>query len=302
MEQKKNQLVAYDLRSFNNMLTGENTQKYLRQVLGKNAQSFVNNMTALVANSRNLQQCDPLTLLYAGIKATALNLPLDPNLGFAYVIPYNNNKAGKVEAQFQIGYKGLVRLAINSGQFLNMNVTEIKEGELIGYNLLTGDIQFEAQPNREQLKTIGYAAYFKLTNGFSKTLYMTTEEMEAHAKRYSQTYGSKYDNIRTQSKWATDFDIMAKKTALKSILSHWAPLSIEMQEGIKADQAVIHQDRIEYVDNLQGDTYQEVEQEMQQEANSQELPPTEETEQQAAPESKPAPATSRRATRKGPDF
>lgn len=238
------------LKRFNACIASEQTQNYLQQVLHERKSSFVNNITALVSNSANLQECVPMSLVYAGLKATALDLPLDPNLGFAYVIPFKNNKKGVTEAQFQIGYKGFIQLAIRSGQFLLINVTDIREGELKGEDILTGEMSFSRVPDRESKPVVGYAAFFKLTNGFSKTMYMTVGEVKAHAGRYSQTYSSKNEYIRKASKWATDFDAMAKKTVLKLLLSKYAPLSVEMQSAIQNDQAVIDdQGEAQYLDN-----------------------------------------------------
>lgn len=238
------------LKRFNACIASEQTQNYLQQVLHERKSSFVNNITALVSNSANLQECVPMSLVYAGLKATALDLPLDPNLGFAYVIPFKNNKKGVTEAQFQIGYKGFIQLAIRSGQFLLINVTDIREGELKGEDILTGEMSFSRVPDRESKPVVGYAAFFKLTNGFSKTMYMTVGEVKAHAGRYSQTYSSKNEYIRKASKWATDFDAMAKKTVLKLLLSKYAPLSVEMQNAIQNDQAVIDdQGEAQYLDN-----------------------------------------------------
>lgn len=241
---------ASTLKRFNACIASEQTQQYLQQVLHERKSSFVNNITALVSNSANLQECVPMSLVYAGLKATALDLPLDPNLGFAYVIPFKNNKKGVTEAQFQIGYKGFIQLAIRSGQFLLINVTDIREGELKGEDILTGEMSFSRVPDRESKPVVGYAAFFKLTNGFSKTMYMTVGEVKAHAGRYSQTYSSKNEYIRKASKWATDFDAMAKKTVLKLLLSKYAPLSVEMQNAIQNDQAVIDdQGEAQYLDN-----------------------------------------------------
>lgn len=238
------------LKRFNACIASEQTQNYLQQVLHERKSSFVNNITALVSNSANLQECVPMSLVYAGLKATALDLPLDPNLGFAYVIPFKNNKKGVTEAQFQIGYKGFIQLAIRSGQFLLINVTDIREGELKGEDILTGEMSFSRVPDRESKPVVGYAAFFRLTNGFSKTMYMTVGEVKAHAGRYSQTYSSKNEYIRKASKWATDFDAMAKKTVLKLLLSKYAPLSVEMQNAIQNDQAVIDdQGEAQYLDN-----------------------------------------------------
>lgn len=236
-----------DIKRFNQVITHTNTQAYLASVLGERKGEFINNLTALVSNDTKLQQCEPLTLMYAGLKATALRLPFDPNLGQAYVIPYKNNRERKTEAQFQIGYKGFVQLAIRSCQFQTINTTDIREGELLGRDLMTGEIQCKALPNREQLPIIGYLAYFKLTNGFSKSLFMSAEEIEQHATRYSQGYRGKN---KDSSLWSTDKEQMAKKTVLKRLLNRYAPLSIEMQKAVIADQAVLHGDgKLDYVDN-----------------------------------------------------
>lgn len=239
----------FTLQSFNGTITNPKWQEYLTQVLGEKKSSFVNNITALVANSKMLQECAPATLIYAGIKATALDLPLDANLGYAYVIPYKNNRTGVTEAQFQMGYKGFIQLAQRSGQFKLLNAVEIREGELKNANLLTGELEFEMVADREDKPIIGYAAFFRLANGFEKTIYWSKEKMERHAQRYSQTYGSKYESTRNSSKWATDFDAMAQKTIIKALLSKYAPLSVDMRTAVESDQAVIDNNALRYHDN-----------------------------------------------------
>lgn len=239
----------FTLQSFNGTITNPKWQEYLTQVLGEKKSSFVNNITALVANSKMLQECAPATLIYAGIKATALDLPLDANLGYAYVIPYKNNRTGVTEAQFQMGYKGFIQLAQRSGQFKLLNAVEIREGELKNANLLTGELEFEMVADREDKPIIGYAAFFRLANGFEKTIYWSKEKMERHAQRYSQTYGSKYESTRNSSKWATDFDAMAQKTIIKALLSKYAPLSVDMRTAVESDQAVIDNNALRYPDN-----------------------------------------------------
>lgn len=242
------------LQVFNQTITNPQTQKYLSDVLGERKGSFVNNLTALVANNAALQECQPFTIMFAALKATALNLPLENSLGMAYCIPYKDNKKGITVAQFQLGYKGFKQLALRSGQFAVIpNATDIKEGELISRNRLTGECVFkfiEDDAEREKAKTIGFASYFKLLNGAESTFYMSVEEMEAHALRYSQTYRSKTDYIKKASKWSTDFNDMAKKTVIKLNLSRNAPLSVEMQDAIRADQSVMYEaDKYEYADN-----------------------------------------------------
>lgn len=240
------------LQAFNGFMMNPNTQDYLKSVLKEKSASFMNNMVALVANNRALQPCKPASIMYVGLKATALGLPLDQNLGFAYAIPYKDNKAGETVAQFQMGYKGFIQLALRTGQFSTINATDIREGEISSINRLTGEITFTDVPDRAGRKIVGYAAFFRLTNGFRKTLYMSVEEITEHAKRYSQTFKSEY--TRKSSKWTTDFDAMATKTVLKLLLSKYAPLSVEMQElreAITADQASFGDNgEIDYIDGV----------------------------------------------------
>lgn len=221
------------LKTFNQKITNAKTQEYLQQVLGAKRESFVNNLVALVANNKKLQECEPMGLMYSAVKATALGLPIDPNLGFAYFIPYKNNRLGITEAQFQIGYRGFVQLAIRSGQYKTINVTDIREGEIKKKNLLSGEIEFEEEEGRLDKPVVGYVAYIELNNGFSKLLYMTNEELDQHAKKYSKTYNM------SDSKWKSDRDAMCKKTVLKLLISKFGIMSIEMQNAVKYDQAVI---------------------------------------------------------------
>lgn len=246
------EVATSGLKQFNAFITNERTQSYIATVLKDRAGSFMNNMVAIVANNTKLQECEPGTLLYAGMKATALNLPLDPSLGMAYVIPFKNNKAGVTEAQFQIGTKGFKQLALRSGQFKILNVTDVREGEIKRRNRLSGEIEFQFEEDdekRSQLKVIGYVSYFRLMNGFESTLYMTVEELKEHGLRYSQTYKSSNSYVKNSSKWSTDFSTMCEKTVLKLNLSRSAPLSVEMQDAVIADQGVIRETGIEYVDN-----------------------------------------------------
>ena len=246
------------LKEFNALMRMDYTQNYLRDVLGERAQSFVTSLTDIVSNDKMLQGCDPNTVMFAGITAASMDLPLNKNLGYAYVIPYGG-RDGKV-AQFQMGYKGFLQLAMRSGQFSRINATDVREGELKGFNRLTGDITFDWDdtPDRISKKVVGYVAYFRLVNGFSKSLYMSVEEVNKHALRYSQTYRS--ERARSSSKWTTDFDAMAKKTVLKLLLSKYAPLSVEhMAQAIQADQSVQREaGEYTYVDNNKSDAKAEL--------------------------------------------
>lgn len=248
-----NEKKGTGLRAFNQTITSPATQKYLSDVLGERKGSFVNNLTALVANNANLQECEPYTLMFAAMKATALSLPLDNSLGFAYVIPFKDNKRGITVGQFQIGYKGLRQLALRTGQFKVINATDVRQGELIGRNRLTGEMKFkfeEDDAKRQKLPIVGYVSYFRLSNGFESTFYMSKEEVNAHALRYSQTYKSTNSYIKSSSKWTTDFDSMAIKSVTKLNLSKNAPLSVELADAIKADQSVMREaNKYEYIDN-----------------------------------------------------
>ena len=244
---------VYSLKTFNQTITSPATQKYLTDLLHERKGQFVSNLTALVANNANLQECEPYTLMFAALKATALSLPIEPSLGMAHVIPYKNKKRGVTEAQFQLGYKGFQQLALRTGQYKHINTTEVREGELGKRNRLTGEIEWNwIENDAESLKTpiIGYVNYFCLLNGFESTFYMSREEMDAHALRYSQTYKSTIGYIKEQSKWTTDFDAMALKTVIKLNLSKNGVLSTELQDAIRADQSVMREEnKYEYTDN-----------------------------------------------------
>lgn len=251
-EEKKEK--ATGLQAFNRTIRAEETQQYLADVLKERKGSFINNLTALVSNDKALQECEPYTIMFAALKATALDLPLDKSLGFAFVIPYNDNKNNRKVAQFQLGYKGIKQLALRSGQFAIIpNATDVRQGELVRRNRLTGDCEFafeEDDQKREKLPIIGFASYFRLLNGAESTFYMSIEEVQAHALRYSQTYRSKNEKVKAESKWTTDFVEMAKKTVIKLNLSRNAPLSVETRDALNADQSVMfHADKYEYIDN-----------------------------------------------------
>lgn len=226
-----------DLKLFNQTITNVKTQEYLESVLGEKKQAFVNNLTALVSNDKGLQSCEPTTLMFAALKATALDLPLDNNLGFAYVIPFKDNKLGKTVATFMCGYKGITQLAIRSGQFKTINVTDVREGELASRNRMTGELNFnwiEDDAVRCKLPIIGYVGYFKLLSGYSKTTYWSVEELKQHGVKYSQSFKKGY------GVWADNFDQMCRKTVVKLMLNKGdAPMSVEMQQAIKYDQSVI---------------------------------------------------------------
>lgn len=248
-----NEIQIYNLKSFNQTITSPATQKYLTDLLHERKGQFVSNLTALVANNANLQECEPYTLMFAALKATALNLPIEPSLGMAHVIPYKNKKRGVTEAQFQLGYKGFQQLALRTGQYKHINTTDVRKGELVKRNRLSGQIEWnwiEDEAKRLETPIIGYVNYFELLNGFESTFYMSKEELDQHALRYSQTYRSTTPYIKEQSKWSTDFDGMARKTVVKLNLSKNGVLSTELQDAILADQSVMREEnKFDYIDN-----------------------------------------------------
>jgi len=211
-----------------NFLNFPNTQKFLDENLRDNKKEFVSNLLALCDSDSNLAECDPHRLMLCAFNATALNLPLNKNLGYAYIIPY------KGVPSFQIGYKGLIQLALRSGQYEFLNATEIRQGE-ITRNKVTGEIDYiKDNPSGE---IVGYLCYLKLKTGFSASLYMTVEQIESHALRFSSAYRyDKKENKRT-SKWS-DPDArpkMAIKTVLKGLLSTYGILSPELIQAFDSD-------------------------------------------------------------------
>lgn len=227
------------------MINDERTKNKFKEMLGNKAAGFLTSLMNTTNGNAQLQLADPNSILKAGAIAATLDLPIDPNLGFAYIVPYNNK--GKNEAQFQMGYKGFVQLAIRTGQYKRINVTELYEGQFESYDPITDELKYNLD-NRLSDEITHYVAYFQTINGFEKYNVMSKEEIENHAKKFSKTYSYK------GSSWQTNFNTMAKKTVLKLLLSKFGILSIEMQTAQKADQAVIREfDKnnieVEYVDN-----------------------------------------------------
>lgn len=234
----------------------EAVKSNIQETLGRKSPQFIASVASLVNSNSAIAECEQKSILSSCLVAAALDLPINQNLGFAYIIPYNNRNKGVKEAQFQMGYKGFIQLAMRSGQFQTLNVTVVKEGEIEQEDLLTGEITFgwiKDKQEREKAKPIGYVAYMRLVNGFNKSHYMTVEELTKHANRYSQSYKR---NSKKMNIWRDDFDVMAKKTVVKLLLSKYAPMTIDMQKAALADQAVIDGDRYEYPDNAPVDPEQ----------------------------------------------
>lgn len=221
---------------------------------GKDGQRFITSILSVVSNNPAIAECDKGTILSSALLGEALKLSPSPQLGHYYIVPFNNSKKGCKEAQFQLGYKGYIQLAIRSGQYKNINVVALKKGELISYNPLTEELEtkfIEDDDVRENTETIGYYAMFELINGFKKSIYWSKKKMEQHALKYSMGYKAK----KGYTFWEKDFDGMAFKTLLRQLISKWGIMSIDMQEAYKKDMATIKEDgSYEYVDNQDNDT------------------------------------------------
>ena len=219
---------------------------------GKDGQRFISAIVSATTNNPTLQECSNGSILSAALLGESLKLSPSPQLGQYYLVPFNDKSKGKV-AQFQLGYKGYIQLAIRSGQYKKLNVMAIKEGELVRFDPLNEEIEvnlIEDEEVRENAPTIGYYAFFEYTNGFRKALYWSKAKMESHALKYSQGYAADKKKGTAWTFWSKDFDGMAFKTMLRQLISKWGIMSIEMQSAIDADMAVINEDGTkDYVDN-----------------------------------------------------
>lgn len=217
-----------------------------REVLGKNAEAFVGSLLSLVKSNDLLLKAAPNTVIAAAMQAATLKLPINQNLGLAYIVPYWNSKAKENQAQFQMGWKGFVQLAERTGQYKTINASPVYEGQIEDIDFVTGNI---IKGKKISDVVVGYVAYIEFLNGFSKTFYMDKDEMERHAMKYSQSYKKGF------GVWKDNFDAMALKTVLKLLISKYGIMSIEMESSnlaraIAADQAIVNEDdTYTYADN-----------------------------------------------------
>lgn len=221
--------------TFSAFLTKDAVKNQINSIVGgKEGQRFISAIVSAVSINPTLQECDNSTILSAALLGEALKLSPSPQLGHYYMVPFNDNKKGKV-ATFQLGYKGYIQLAIRSGQYKKINVLAIKAGELEYFDPLNEDIQVNLMiddwDKREEAETIGYYAMFELTNGFRKALYWSKKQMEAHAIKYSPGYKAK----KGYTFWEKNFDGMAYKTMLRQLISKWGIMSTDMQQAFNSD-------------------------------------------------------------------
>ncbi len=217
----------------------------------RRAARFVTAITSAVSANPALQDCDAGTILSAGLLGEGLNLSPSPQLGQYYLVPFNDSKNHRKTAQFQLGYKGYIQLAIRSGQYKKLNVLPIKEGELVRFDPLNEEIEVQLIQDarqREGAATAGYYAMFEYTNGFRKALYWSKEKMESHARKYSKGYAAG----KGYTFWEKDFDAMACKTMLRQLISKWGIMSIEMERAITNDMTVQHEDgTAEFIESVE---------------------------------------------------
>lgn len=210
------------------------------EMLGKRSASFLSSVISAVSANPYLAKCEPMSVVTAAAIAASVDLPINASLGFAHIVPF------KDKAQFQMGWKGFVQLALRSGQYKKINLTPVYKGQIKKHNPFTGDIELSDEPvtdfsfeNQE-----GYLLYFSLMNGYEKFFYMTKDDCKKHGLKYSQSFKKGY------GLWVDNFEAMALKTVAKLGLSKYGILSVEMQTAIESDQAVIHENNItEYPDN-----------------------------------------------------
>lgn len=232
-EQKENKpaVAVKASLTLSQLVHSEKYMDRMRDLLGNRAQQFVTSILSLANSYTDLQQCDPNKVITECLKAAALDLPVDPNLGFAYVLPYKNWKNNIVMPQFQMGYKGFVQLAMRSDEYETIGVRDVRENELCGVDEYTGEeiIKFLPEGERSE-KVVGYAAYFITLKGFRKRLYMSNTDLAKHGAKYSKSYN------RENGVWKTEPDAMKKKTVLKLLLSRWGILSTQLAKAIEIDQ------------------------------------------------------------------
>lgn len=276
--------IVQTKKPFSSYLQDANVLKTISSTLNsKDVAKFITATSSLVANNPALQDCDYKTIVSGALLGESLKLSCSPQLGQFYLVPFNDTKNNRKVAQFILGYKGLVQLAIRSGQYTDLNVIDVKEGEFIGIDEETGKplVRFMTDYHKRlNTPTIGYFAYFKLLNGFRKSLFWTREQMEIHADKYSQAFSLQSKQKQISGKWKTlvsfddykagkydkkdewlyssywykNFDDMAFKTMLKQLISKWGIMSIEFQTAVEKDMAVIKDDmQPVYVDNVESE-------------------------------------------------
>ena len=254
-----NQVAKIEEGKISKYLNNEKMQDYLKSVIGANKDKFVTNLVSAVNQNKALQECSNMSLVSGALVASTLNLSLNSSFGYAYLVPYKNK--GVAEAQFQIGYKGYIQLAMRTGEYQRLNAVPIYRSQFESWNALTEDLKVNSIDTFDGDKVIGYMSYFRLNNGFEKTFFWSYEKMMAHADKYSKAFNAvayvklqrneipESDLWRYSSFWYKDFDSMALKTMLRQLLSKYGILSEEMEKAYEFDNSVVENGTPRYVDN-----------------------------------------------------
>ncbi|MGV1199090.1 recombinase RecT [Enterococcus casseliflavus] len=243
LAEKNTQLVDPSKLGFKALMSTPQMKKKFTDILHEKSDSFMGSLMTLVGGDNYLSQAEPMTIIASALKAATMDLPIDKNLGYAYVVPFNRSeKVGNKwvkhnEAQFILGYKGYIQLAQRSGQYKALNALAIYDGQLIDWNPLTEEFTFDYKAKVSD-EVIGYVGFFELLNGFKKTVYWTKQEIESH--RIKNAKG--YDKEKLSGAWVDNYDSMAIKTVLRNMLSKWGLLSVEMQSAITSDEKVFRVD------------------------------------------------------------
>ena len=243
LAEKNTQLVDPSKLGFKALMSTPQMKKKFTDILHEKSDSFMGSLMTLVGGDNYLSQAEPMTIIASALKAATMDLPIDKNLGYAYVVPFNRyEKKGKNwithnEAQFILGYKGYIQLAQRSGQYKALNALAIYDGQLIDWNPLTEEFTFDYKAKVSD-EVIGYVGFFELLNGFKKTVYWTKQEIESHRIKNS----TNKDKEKLSGAWVDNYDSMAIKTVLRNMLSKWGLLSVEMQAAITSDEKVFRVD------------------------------------------------------------
>ena len=227
-QESKTTALTRPIDKLKNILAAQSVQEQFQSVLKENAGAFVASIIDLYNTDRTLQLCDPKNVVMEALKAASLKLPINKQLGFAWIVPYRDSKTGQYIPTFQLGYKGYTQLCMRTGAYRYINADVVYEGELVKHDKLTGEIEIDPS-KRISDKKIGYFAFIETLNGFRKTLYMSVDEVTKHAQQFSKSFNSK------NSVWASDFDAMALKTCLRLLLSKYGVMSVEMQRAYIED-------------------------------------------------------------------
>lgn len=271
----QNSLVAKKKATgFTAYLTADAVKEQINKVVGsKNGTRFISSIVSAVNNNTMLQECTNSSILSGALLGESLNLSPSPQLGQYYLVPFKDKNKGTTLAQFVLGYKGYLQLAIRSGQYKKINVLAIKEGELVRYDPLNEEIEvnlIDDEEERENATTIGYYAMFEYTNGFKKAMYWSKAKMEAHAIKYSAGYAADKRKGNQYTFWSKDFDGMAYKTMLRQLISKWGIMSIDLVTAIDADMTIVNEDGsksyVEVEENVNNYTENEPEKNIEDEA------------------------------------